>query len=143
MDEQLSVPFRGQADGLNEEVSELTALSFPPEEDRTRQEQRDSVDINKLMARHGVQVPMRAFESGDVDFDTDLMSAYGAVDRARAAYDQLDRAAREKYPTLGEFLEAVAYQERGTVVPGDPPPEVPAAVPAPGGGSPVSPVTGS
>ena len=104
---------RFQGDGLGDEFSLASATFFDPDEDMTRQEFRDECDVNILLVRHGLDVPQRQVTYGEYDFDTDLVSAFGASRLASEAFDRVDPAVTSLYGSWPAVLAAVA---RGEVV---------------------------
>lgn len=106
---------RSQADSSEDHAQHDMFLVCPPEEDKTRQEFRDEQDVNLLMQRYGASIPQQPVQYGEVDFDLDLHTAYGAVQRVREGFNSLDPALRVKYPTLDHLVAALAT---GTVTVG-------------------------
>lgn len=106
---------RRQSDDKQEFYSELSAIeidSSKPTENLTRQEQRDSADINKLLYRFGVQPgEQRRPFYGEVDYDIDLQTAISATHSAEAMFNRLPIELRQKYGTYLRVLEAAQTGE--------------------------------
>lgn len=97
---------RKQNDDLQDEYSDLTALSFEGEESLTRQEFADEADLNILLARFGVG-QVRPMEYGkEVDYSVDLQSALGALDAARAAAWSIPEELKDRYRNWQDVLNA-------------------------------------
>lgn len=109
-------------------------------EDRARQEFAKDSDINLLLKRFGLNLPVRHPEYGEVDFDLDLQGAYRAVAEAREGFARLPAHLRERYPSWEALMAAVANGEDVSLEPPkEPAPPVteaaPASVSAPVGGA--------
>lgn len=100
---------RSQADSLevSESYSAAAAIFFPELEDRTRQEFAADADVNRLLRRYGVGVPLAPVRYGDQDFDMDLQQGLNSVDEANRAFLALPEALRAKYPNWPRLLEAL------------------------------------
>ena len=124
-----------------EDESRASAVQCTEKEDRTRQEFAKDADINLLLKRFGVNLPVRQPEYGVVDFDLDLQGAYRAVAEARAGYGQLPAHLRERYPSWEAIVRAIEAGEEISRTPpvepaGSPPAEAAAASDsAPAGGA--------
>lgn len=134
--------FRGQDSLDAEAVSAAVVISCPVDDEITRQEFAKDADVNVLLRRFGAVPPMRGDPRFvEVDFSTDLLSAYGAVERARAAYAELPARIRDLYPNWQAVVEALHSGQLG--VGPVPSPEVPsgdgAGSPAVGTAPPVVP----
>jgi hypothetical protein len=105
--------------------SSAASIACTPEEDRARQEFAKDADINILLKRFGVNLPVRHPEYGVVDFDLDLQGAYRAVQEAREGFARLPAHLRERYPSWELLMAAVANGEAVSLTP----PEEPAVVP--------------
>lgn len=122
-----------------------SAIQCTEKEDRARQEFAKDADINLLLKRFGLNLPVRHPEYGVVDFDLDLQGAYRAVAEARAGYDQLPAHLRERYPSWEAIVRAIEAGEEVSLTPpvepaGSPPAEAAdggagAAPPVPSGGA--------
>lgn len=99
---------RTQIDGLDEEYSLETALDCSDRPDMTRQEFKDETDVNKILARYGVDGLPRKPEYSFVDYDTDLQSALESIREAERAIEKLPPELQAKYTTW-ERLMAGAY----------------------------------
>ena len=100
-------PLRSQADGLSDEASLLSGIEFDPANDQTRQEFAADLDINRIVQRFGnlsTGVPPRYEEQ---DYTADLQQALTAVAQARAAFQVLPKALREKYKTWRDLLQGI------------------------------------
>lgn len=102
---------RTQVDDLGDLYSDESAISFDPAEDKTRQEFKAESDINTLMKRYGadraVQLPY-----GDVDYDTDLRSAYAAAQDAQDVFQRLPLSVRKHFPSwyhLAQHLASIGF----------------------------------
>lgn len=100
---------RTQVDGLAEVVSLETAIDCSTMPDLARQEFKDETDVNKVLARYGVNTPLRQPEYSTVDYDMDLQQALAAIETAQEALRKLPPQLRQKYPTW-ETLLAGLYQ---------------------------------
>lgn len=97
---------RTQVDGLDAEYSFKTALDCSDMPDTTRQEFKDETDVNKILARYGVNAQMRPVQYGESDFDLDLQTALQAVYTAQDAVRNLPPDLAAKYPTWESFMQA-------------------------------------
>lgn len=124
----------------NERHGLEAAIRCPPEEDRTRQADKDSADINKIMerAQRGHMPVLRAVHYGEQDDSLSLLSALNAADNVFDAWASLPEETRKKYPSPEHLMYAA---QRGTLTreelggrPPEPPepPKGPAATDAPG-----------
>lgn len=102
---------RSQTDTAAQHAEHAPTLFCPPAEDRTRQEFRDETDVNLLLQRYGAAIPQKPVQYGEVDFDLDLHTAYGAFQRVREGFNSLVPMLRDKYPTLDELVAAIATGE--------------------------------
>lgn len=111
----MQITYRTQNDGREDEVSLDSALHFGDEEESrsfTRQEDRDSTDINLLLLRFGVLPPQRAGEFGrTVDYSLDLQMALNAIEEAQGANLNVPPELRDKYPTWREVLNGAESGE--------------------------------
>lgn len=97
-------------DNRQREFSDLTAVR-PGGPSLARPEFLADADINSLLRRYGAVAPQRAVESGDVNTDVDLTTAFDMLRDAREAYAGADARVLERYPTFGSFVEAVEAGE--------------------------------
>lgn len=99
---------RTQVDDLGDAYSLATAIDFTDSIDNTRQEFRLEADVNHLLSRYGVGVPMQQQpQFGEVDFDLDLHSAYISVERSQHAFSELPYELRQKYGNVATMLDAM------------------------------------
>lgn len=103
---------RQQSDN-HDEITRLTGLSCPPEENLTRQEFKDEADINNIVARfYPFAPPMaRVPQYGEQDMSLDLHQAMLGIQAAREAYADVPPALRAQFPTYADFVRAVAAGE--------------------------------
>lgn len=103
---------RTQVDGLEDEYSLLTGTDTGTDT-ATRQEMKDESDINILLARFGVNTPIRGgLDYGaEIDYNMDLQQALGAIESARRANTAVPEELREKYPTWREVLNGAETGE--------------------------------
>lgn len=131
-------------DESNDLIALVEAERINPRDDEpgARQEFRAETDINTIMARFGVNAPIR-INTGPpvVDYTIDLQQALHAIHDARRAHRRLTPEMREKYPTWRELLNAI---DRGEIMvdelatrprdsaplPEAPPPKPPTETPA-------------
>lgn len=105
-------------DGL-EELSASSGVRCTADEDRARQEYAKDADINILLKRFGVNLPVRNPEYGEVDFDLDLQGAYRAVADAREGFSKLPAHLREKYGSWEALFSAIGNGEVITLTPSE------------------------
>lgn len=118
---------RTQHDGLQELYSYESGIACDPAEDLTRQEFKDTTDVNNILARHGVPVA-QPLPYGEVDYDLDLTQAYASLATAREAIGRLPADLLE---AVGGIDAAFAAAAAGALrLPTDPP-----SSPAEGSGS--------
>lgn len=99
---------RTQADDLGPEMSIETGLDCSNDPQLTRQEFKDEADVNKLLLRYGVGLPVRTPEWGvTTDFDIDLQIALSAIHEAKQAHRDLPDNLKAKYPTWKKLLNAL------------------------------------
>lgn len=100
-------PVRRQTDDEDfAEWSRMTAVTFPVDEDRTRQEFANEADINVMMRKFGVNafasrgVPKWGHE---VDYDVDLQQALNGIEEARRIHERiqgkLEPELQDRFPT--------------------------------------------
>lgn len=99
---------RTQIDELNEEYAESTALDCSDVPDMTRQEFKDETDVNKVLARYGIDGMKRPPEYSAVDYDMDFQQALDSIREAERAVKRLPPELRAKYP-MWERLLSGAY----------------------------------
>lgn len=98
---------RTQTDELQDSYSLLTALDCSNLPDMTRQEFKDETDVNKILARFGVNTPMRQPIYGAVDYDMDLQQSLAAIKTAQQTADKLPKQLRDKYYHWEMLLEGM------------------------------------
>lgn len=128
---------RSQADSLAkfEEWSDEAGISFPVEEDRTRQEFAEESDVNNILRRFGAGgFEMRPVMYGTQDTDADLQTVYMAASVAQDAWAKLPEPLRKRYPGWPELLVAMEAGEASLVDP-DGVVSVPDPAPPAGGSS--------
>lgn len=116
---------RKQGDGKGDDYSDLTGLDASDREDnpdRTRQEDAEGSDINRILRSFGVP---RAGQRSEADYTLDLQTAIHAVRDAETGYARLPAHLKDKYHDWVEFLIAV---DQGHIKPDDwkPPVQKPA-----------------
>ena len=129
---------RTQIDGLNDDVSLATGVTFDPETDLTRQEFAEETDINHVLRKYGRLPDARPFTYGEsIDADTDLLTAFEAIANAQSSFDSLPLHIQTRYKDLESLMAAV---ERGELSLGSKPasegsgvPPEPKAADAPAG----------
>lgn len=99
---------RTQIDELNEEYSWETATDCSSLPDMARQEFKDEADVNKVLARYGVDGLQRPVEYSAVDYDVDLQQSIQAIRDAERAIAKLPPELQAKYNTW-ERLMGGAY----------------------------------
>lgn len=111
----------------------IDALASGP--DMARQEFRDEVNINNIVARFlstGIPPVQRQPVYGDRDFDIDLHSGYLAIENVQRAFLRLPPALQEKYKNTQGLLDAIHRGEfREDLLEEATRPEPPAPEPAP------------
>lgn len=102
---------RHQADENQELYSDAAAIRFDSGDlesrDHTRQEDKESSDINTILARFGVDGHMRRPFYGETDFDLDLQQAMAAIDAAKIMMNRIPDSLQDKYPTWQSLLNAI------------------------------------
>lgn len=103
---------RTQADGRQEEFSDLAATDVGTDS-YTRQEFKDEADLNILLARFGVNTPIRTGGQygQEIDYNLDLQQAFAAIEAARRANLAVPPELQTKYPTWREVLNAAETGE--------------------------------
>lgn len=99
---------RRQSDDKQDLYSDMTALDCSHDKDVTRQEDKDSTDVNVILSRFGVPGTRRRPLTHEVDFDLDLQTALAAVTTAKAMMGRLPKALQEKYHSWQQLLNAAA-----------------------------------
>lgn len=99
---------RTQTDGLGEEISLANALDCSDLPDMARQEFKDETDVNKVLARYGVNAQMREPQYSEVDYNMDLQTSIESIREAERGIARLPVELRDKYGTW-ERLLAGAY----------------------------------
>lgn len=110
---QMHNTYRTQNDGLGDETSTAAATDANQGDSLTRQEFRDDADLNILLARFGVQTPIRTDGQygQEIDYNIDLQQALGAVEAARRANLNVPDELRDKYPDWKSVLNAAETGE--------------------------------
>lgn len=96
---------RTQVDGLNELYSYETALDCSDKPDMARQEFKAETDVNNILARYGVNGPMREPQYGEVDYNLDLQQSLEAIREAERAVAKLPETLQGKYSTWERLLD--------------------------------------
>lgn len=96
---------RTQIDGLNEMYSYETALDCSDKPDLARQEFKDETDVNKVLARYGIDGMQRPVEYQQVDYDADLQQMLASIQEAERAISKLPAEIYSKYPTWEQILD--------------------------------------
>lgn len=95
---------RTQADGLQAQYSRETGIDCSDLPDRARQEFKDETDVNKILARYGVEAIMRGeAQYSEVDYDMDLQKALACIEEAERSIAKLPAEIYSKYPTWEQF----------------------------------------
>lgn len=97
--------FRSKIDSVDDIVVS-GGLFCNPDEDMTRQEFKDDVDINKVLLRHGVQA--RPVQYGEWNFDEDLTSSVQARQSVDEAFMALPVEVRQQYPNMASVFAGIA-----------------------------------
>lgn len=118
---------RTQADGAQEEYSEMAVIDCADSMDMARQEYKDEADVNVILARFGIHAPQKQTTFGEVDYTIDLQTAFGAIEAAKQAHARLPEDLRKDYPTWQTLLNAI---ERGEITVKEGQPEPPAPEPS-------------
>lgn len=106
-----TIEYRTQNDGRGDEISQTSAIDFTGTESLTRQEDRDSTDINLMLSRFGVLPPPRAASYGlEVDYSLDLQQALTALQEAEEATLNVPQELRDKY---GDWRTLMAGVQSG------------------------------
>lgn len=104
-EERTMIPaIRTQIDGLEDEASMETGISFEGTEAITRQEFRDEADINIILSRFGAAQQRTDGIYTDTDYTLDLQQAFAAVEAAQKANLNVPPELRDKYPSWKEVL---------------------------------------
>lgn len=96
--------FRSKIENIDE-LAVLSGLVCPDEEDLTRQEFREEVNVNNVVSRHGIV--SRPVQFGEWDFDQDLTGSMQATRDVQAAYERLPHEVRVKYPDMAAVVAAI------------------------------------
>lgn len=99
---------RTQTDGLDEQYSIGTGIDCTNLPDMTRQEFKDESDMNKVLARYGVDAQQRPIEFGTIDFDLDLQQGLHVIRDVEVALGRMPKSIRDKYSDLNELARAFA-----------------------------------
>lgn len=98
---------RTQIDGLEDEYSLATALDTSADPMLTRQEYKDEADLNILLSRFGVPGARPMTWGQEIDWNTDLQQALGAMEQAKSVENTVPEELKSKYPTWRHVLNAV------------------------------------
>ena len=80
-------------------------LECTPEEDRTRQEVKDEVNVNNII-RNLTGLPLRAVAYGEVDFDAlDRHQVENQLIEAKAVYASLTPDQRRAIPSVAHLIQ--------------------------------------
>lgn len=94
-----------------DQISFLTAISIDPKEDRARHEFGPEVEVEAVLRRHGggQLMPAQPYQGFGVtvDYDVDLTHALRMVSEAKAEYAAAPADIRKRFPTFGQFVQAV------------------------------------
>lgn len=96
---------RTQVDGLNPEYSVETGLDCSDRPDLARQEFKDETDVDKVLARYGVDGLKRRPEYSEVDYNMDLQTSLESIREAERAIAKLPTELRGKYSTWERLLD--------------------------------------
>lgn len=101
---------RTQTDGRGDEYSLITGLDLSGETPVTRQEFKDEADINNILARYGINTPLRQMQWGqEIDERLDLQQALFAISEAQKI--QVPEELRSQFPTWQAILNGVETGE--------------------------------
>lgn len=101
--------YRHQMDNCQDEVALACGIHCTPEEDRTRQEFRDEVDVNMIVLRAGGGLPLQnPVIYGEVNYDLNLQDALEAVSSARQAWAKQPDEVRARFTGFPDLYDAVA-----------------------------------
>lgn len=119
---------RTQHDGAQNAYSANGGLDCSDSKDATRQEFKDDVDVNKLLAKFGVGVPRRQGVFGtETDYNIDLQQALDSIRAAKQAWRGMPKDVKNRYKSWQALLGAV---DRGDLTINlEEPPEPPKTVP--------------
>lgn len=83
----------------------VNGLFCSEEEDMTRQEFKDEVNVNVVVSRHGLMA--RPVHYGEWNFDQDLTGSMQATREVDAAYERLPKEVRVQYPDMASVVRAI------------------------------------
>lgn len=97
-------------------ASKRTGLDCKGSKDVTRQEDKDSTDINLILHRFGVDPQMmRPAEYGrEIDYTLDLQQSLDAIQQSRRAYNRMTPEIKSKYGNWENFVAAMDSGELAT-----------------------------
>jgi len=98
-------PHRMQFDGLGDQVSAETAISFIGAEDVTRQEFMRETDVNYIINRYGLPGQQQQ-QFGESFQGTDLQEAIRLQNELKNAFERLPEALRRQYGSWGGVIAA-------------------------------------
>lgn len=101
---------RSQTDDKFDAVSQATGIASTgePDDDLTRQEFKDDLDLKTIIMRHGGPPELNAPTFGEIDFDVDLAGAFRQIDMAQRAYAELPPEIQKKYPSTQAIIVGLA-----------------------------------
>lgn len=91
---------------FRDQLSLFSGVECDPDEDKTRQEDKVTTDINYLLARVGVMP--RPVQYGEQNFDLDLHGVMLGAQELREGFALLPPEVQEKYGSFPELLRDVA-----------------------------------
>lgn len=101
-------PRKSMDDPQGDFYGALCVIACTPEEDKTRQEYRDTVDVNNII-RNVTGYPMRPVTYGEVDFDAlDRHSVENQLRAAQELYGSLSPSQRAAIPSLAHLIDMAA-----------------------------------
>lgn len=107
------------------------AISFPQEEDHTKQEFRDAADINNIMDRFGPAAPQREVVYTSRDFDLDFQTGLDSLAQAKRVYRRLPAELKKDFPTWQAVLHGITTGELALKIGEQPEPPAPLPPTAP------------
>lgn len=109
---------RRQDDDLGDHYSDMTGLDCSDSKDMTRQEFKSESDVNTLLKKFGVGVPLQqqAPTYGDADYTIDFQAAIQSVRDLKQAWIALPVTIKAKYRNWQQLLNAI---DKGEVKPPD------------------------
>lgn len=103
---------RTQVDDKGDEYSLLTAIDFTGSKLITRQEGKEDADVNNLLRRYGIGIPLReGLRYGEMDYTIDLQQAHQSISNAESFWLKLPPELKTKYPTWEHLLRAAGTEQ--------------------------------